>query len=290
MKDPTNIQFPFFKYLLLLFMVLFCHIQLKAQNKQFFIEPHFKSALNKPQKITQIGKNHYLIDFGKAYFGTVVLKSKQVQKDTLIVCVGEKLSDTIGIDKNPEGTIRYQQISLAQLDTNKVETIHLQANKRNSNPPAIILPDSFGVVMPFRYCELVNLQVAIEDIDIRQKAFFYEFNDKASSLFVFFDTFLNRVWDLCKYSVKVTTFGGYYVKSLSEHIPYDADAYIDQWSHYCVDSVYSVARRTNEYSIEHATCPTKWLLYTVMLFYQDYMYTGDILSKVLRNIENLYTS
>ncbi|MGQ1784553.1 family 78 glycoside hydrolase catalytic domain [Saccharicrinis sp. GN24d3] len=235
----------------------------------------YSSTVNYPQKIKKLGKNHYLIDFGKAYFGTAVLKANKSQNDTITVHVGEKLSDLNSIDQNPGGTIRYQKIKLPQLQADQKEIIKLIPYKRNSNPPAILLPDSFGVVMPFRYCELENLQIPIEDVEIYQKAYHYKFNDDAS-YFASSDTILNQVWDLCKHTIKATTFTGYYVDGDRERIPYEADAYINQLSHYSVDSVYAIARRTNEYFLGHATWPTEWLLHTVMVFYQDYMYTGDV--------------
>src|SRR5690606_25058274 len=61
----------------------------------------------------------------------------------------------------------------------------------------------------------------------------------------------------------------------------EADAYINQLSHYSVDNEYSMARNTIEYFIQHPTWPTEWILHTVLLFYYDYLYTGHtaLLSK-----------
>ncbi len=246
-----------------------------AQNKIDLTPIQYRTTINSYEKIIKIEEGHYLIDFGKAYFGTVLIKSKQDQKDSLILHIGEKLSNTGKVDKNPNGTIRYQKIKLNQLKANFDQTINLFPYKRNSNPPAILLPDSIGVVMPFRYCEIENLQIPIQDIEVYQKAFHYKFNDEAG-YFTSSDTLLNQVWDICRHTIKATTFTGYYIDGDRERIPYEADAYINQLSHYSVDSVYLMARRTNEYFIDHATWPTEWLLHTVMLFYQDFMYTGDI--------------
>jgi alpha-L-rhamnosidase len=43
---------------------------------------------------------------------------------------------------------------------------------------------------------------------------------------------LNRIWELCRYSIKATTFAGVYVDGDRERIPYEADAYLNQLSHY----------------------------------------------------------
>jgi hypothetical protein len=83
------------------------------------------------------------------------------------------------------------------------------------------------------------------------------------------------VWDLCKYSIKATTFAGYYVDGDRERIPYEADAYLNQLSHYAVDNEYAIARKTIEYFMHYPTWPTEWQLHVALLVYQDYMYTGN---------------
>lgn len=230
----------------------------------------------KPERIIKKSEHSYFIDFGKAYFGTIYLNASSVQEDSVVIHLAEKLSELNSIDRNPPGSVRYQKVMVYNIDTSPI-LLPITKNERNTNSIAIQLPDSFGAVMPFRYCEIENLQIPIEDIEIYQKAFYYRFNDDAS-FFASSDSVLNQVWDLCKHTIKATTFTGYYVDGDRERIPYEADAYINQLSHYCADSVYSIARRTNQYFIDHATWPTEWLLHTVMLFYQDYMYTGDLSS------------
>ena len=248
-------------------------------------ENQFQSALLNPWRIVKVAENHYFIDFGKDAFGTVVLTMKSSQTDTLIVHLGEKTTNSNHIDRNPGGTIRYQKVVLTDIPAKKEYQVKLTPDKRNTNPPAIALPDSFGVIMPFRYCELENLKVPIDEIVIKQKVYNYRFNDK-SSAFVCSDTILNKVWDLCKYTIKATSFCGVYIDGDRERIPYEADAYINQLSHYSVDDEYSMARRTNEYFIDHPTWPTEWILHTVFLFYNDFLYTGD-LEPISRNYEAL---
>ena len=89
------------------------------------------------------------------------------------------------------------------------------------------------------------------------------------------DSILNQVWELCKYSQKATSFAGYYVDGDRERIPYEADAYLNQLSHYSVDNEYAIARKTIEYFMDFPTWPTEWQLHVALLFYQDYMFTGN---------------
>jgi alpha-L-rhamnosidase len=262
--------------ILLILAYIVCSCRSISQTNNSVLSSHqFQSTLIDPQHITKVGEDHYFIDFGKDAFGTLVLNTKFPQSDTLIVHLGEKTINPTTIDREPGGTIRYQKVQLTDLPVNKEYIVKLKPDERNTNPPAIALPDSFGVIMPFRYCEIENLKVPVTDISIRQKVYNYRFNDKSSN-FVCSDTVLNQVWDLCKYTIKATSFAGLYIDGDRERIPYEADAYINQLSHYCVDSEYALARKTNEYFINHPTWPTEWILHTVLLFYNDYLYTGNI--------------
>lgn len=243
-------------------------------NNSVDTSPRFQSTLREPVNIHKAGNNHYFIDFGKDAFGTLVLKLKQNQNDTIIIHLGEKLSEVHKIDRKPGGTIRYQQIILPVTPSKTEYIIQLAADKRNTTSAAIILPDSLGVVMPFRYCELENFKSVPSAKALKQKVFNYPFNDAASD-FTSSDTILNKVWNMCKYTIKATSFCGLYVDGDRERIPYEADAYINQLGHYSVDQEYGLARRTNEYFINHPTWPTEWILHTVLLFYNDYLYTGN---------------
>jgi len=144
------------------------------------------------------------------------------------------------------------------------------------------MPAYIGEVMPFRYCEVVNSPSALDQSSIRQIAVHYPFDENASH-FTSSNPVLNDVWGLCKYSIKATSFCGVYVDGDRERIPYEADAYINQLCHYCVDREYTMARYTNEYLILHPTWPTEWILHSVLMAWTDYMYTGNV-----ESIEHFY--
>ncbi|MBE7176709.1 MAG: family 78 glycoside hydrolase catalytic domain [Mucilaginibacter polytrichastri] len=224
--------------------------------------------------MTTLNDSHHFFDFGKDAFGTLMLMLKSPPRDSLVIHIGEKLEGTHQIDRKPGGTIRYQRIVLRNPPLNKVFTVPFHKDGRNDQGAAVILPDSLGVIVPFRYVEIEGLKGSPEGIRLTQNVLHYRFNDTASA-FSSSDTVLNRVWELCKYTIKATTFAGLYVDGDRERIPYEADAYINQLGHYAVDSEYDLARRTNEYFMQHPTWPTEWLLHTVPLFYNDYLYTGN---------------
>jgi hypothetical protein len=129
-----------------------------------------------------------------------------------------------------------------------------------------------GLITPFRYVEIEHAGTftVIPSRDI----FHYRFNDNAAS-FVSSDTVLNKIWDLCKHSIKATTVTGLYIDGDRERIPYEADALINQLSHYAVDTVYEVARNTIDHLMMHPTWPTEWHLQMHQVIWNDYMYTGN---------------
>jgi len=231
------------------------------------------TAYNYPDTLVRKPESSWFADFGKAAFGTLVLDLRVTSSDTLIIHLGEKLSEPFTIDRKPGGTIRYNCVKLAVDPGQEHYILKLPPDKRNTSPPAIILPDSLGVVMPFRYCEIENFKGNLVPGNLVQMACHWKFNPVAGG-FYSSDSLLNQIWELCKYTIKATSFAGYYIDGDRERIPYEADAYINQLSHYAVDNEYEIARRTCEYFIDHPTWPTEWILHTVMLFYQDYMYTG----------------
>ena len=226
-----------------------------------------------PKEMVRRPDGSYFIDFGRAAFGTLELNYSPLKVEKLTVRLGEKLLNG-QIDRQPGGSISYQEVKPDAVPGKEGFRISLVPDKRNTNHLAVALPDSFPVIMPFRYAEIEGVNGSIDPEQVLQLAYFGYFDQNAGS-FSSNDTILNRVWDLCKYSIKATSFAGFYIDGERERIPYEADAYINQLSHYGVDAEYAIGKQTIEWFMEKPTWPTEWQLHMALLFYQDYMYTGD---------------
>ncbi|WP_100612782.1 sulfatase-like hydrolase/transferase [Confluentibacter lentus] len=216
----------------------------------------------------------YFIDFGKAAFATMNFNYKAKKPHTLKIRIGEQLEGN-SINRKPfeRSHIRYQEV-LVYVTPNKTKyQISIKPDERNTLPGKP-LPNGFPVLMPFRYAEVEGAQELITINDFEQLAYHTYWDEKASS-FKSSNDILNQVWDLCKYSIKATTFNGLYVDGDRERIPYEADAYLNQLSHYTTDREYAIARRTIEYFMEHPTWPTESQQHVALMFYADYMYTGN---------------
>jgi hypothetical protein len=138
------------------------------------------------------------------------------------------------------------------------------------------MPEAIGEVMPFRYAE-IEAGANVDPDSIRQVFVHCPFDDDAAT-FDCSSTVLNRVWDLCKHTIKATTFCGVYVDGDRERIPYEGDAYINQLGHYCMDREYDVARYSHEYMIQEPTWCTEWHVHSVMMAWMDTLYSGETAS------------
>ena len=247
----------------------------KSDNYMLSTENSFVLDRIKPVQFENRG-DFYFLDFGKAAFATLEFNYKAKKAHTITVRIGEML-DGKNVNRTPpaKSSIRYQEIKVAVTPGKTKYQIAISADKRNTLPDkAVALPKDVPVLMPFRYAEIEGAQEPITAADCEQLAYHTYWDDKASS-FKSNNNILNQVWDLCKYSIKATSFSGLYVDGERERIPYEADAYLNQLSHYTTDREYAMARRTIEYFMEHPTWPTEWQQHVALLIYADYMYTGN---------------
>ncbi|MFC5624799.1 sulfatase-like hydrolase/transferase [Algoriphagus winogradskyi] len=218
----------------------------------------------------------YFMDFGKAAFATIEFNYKTDKAETLIFRIGE-MADGQAVNRTPpaKSHIRYQEIAVEVKPGQTTYQLPIQKDERNTLPGvALPLPEGTPVLMPFRYAEVEGASGNLVGDDFIQLAYHTYFDDKASA-FESSDAILNQVWELCKYTIKATTFNGLYVDGDRERIPYESDAYLNQLSHYTTDAEYAMARRTIEYFMEHPTWPTEWQQHVALMFYADYMYTGN---------------
>ena len=221
----------------------------------------------------------YFLDFGKAAFATIDFNYEAKEPHTLTVRIGEMLDDNGNVNRTPpaKSNIRYQEIKfdVTPEKTNYQIKINPVPDKRMKGPSkAIPLQKGWPVLQPFRYAEVEGAKTDLKGDDFEQLRYTSYWDDNASS-FSSNNNILNQVWDFCKYSIKATTFAGLYVDGDRERIPYEADAYLNQLSHYTTDREFAIARRTIEYFMEHPTWPTEWQQHVALLIYADYMYTGN---------------
>jgi alpha-L-rhamnosidase len=231
---------------------------------------------DKPSKQRRLSNQSVLYDFGKDIFGQLYLTATSpTGNDTLVLHMGEHVTPDGHVHTKPDGTLRYRMVRLPLHRGEHTYAVQFTSDKRNTGPKAILMPEYIGEVLPFRYVELVVPSGQVRVQNVTRHGVFYPFNEGATT-FTSSDTTLNQIWELSKYSIKATSFTGYYVDGDRERIPYEADALINQLSHYAVDTEFNMAKRSLDYLIYHATWPTEWSLQNLLVAYYDYLYSGDI--------------
>ncbi|WPJ97274.1 LamG-like jellyroll fold domain-containing protein [Coraliomargarita algicola] len=227
-----------------------------------------------PVKVVDKGNGNFFIDFGQDAFGYITLQlDGSFAGESMEIRFGEKASG-MSVDTSPGASIRYSATTKTLSDGNVTYEIR---------PPTTVYPPYYdatditgwaGDVTPFRYIELIGCPTAITAGDIRQWVLHTPFDDDAAR-FTSSDDTLNKVWEMCRYSMKATTFCGVYVDGDRERCPYEADAYLNQLTHYAVDREYTLARYSYEYLLDHTTWPTEWRMHFPLMAWADYMYTGN---------------
>jgi len=236
-----------------------------------------------PVGISEPAPGVILIDFGKVAFGNLRLNPPADSDGTITVHFGEAFSNG-RINRKPPGTVRYNRaiISLHGAEPAIVappadaRNTELISTRKNYHPPAILTPPEWDTVLPFRWVEIEGWDGELLPEHItRQAAYASTWDDDAAS-FESSAEMLNQIWELCRYSIKATTFAGIYVDGDRERIPYEADAYLNQLSHYYTDDDKEMARDTIDHLLLNGTWPTEWAPHMVFMVYTDWMHTDDL--------------
>ena len=232
-----------------------------------------------PVKIATNPDSSTFLDFGRAAFAGLNLTltwqptNSAVSHCTINIDVGEKNRGD-AVDQKPGGGIIHARFPLAVQPGTHSYPVPIPRFVPHY-PESQALPRQMREVIPFRYCQVGPGTESVKVEDAQQLRLNIEFDDQASS-FVSANDALNQVYDLCKYSIKVNTFNGDYAGSERERMLYEADAYIQQMSHYAIDREYAIARYSSANMIYHATWPTEWIPHTVFMAYADYLQTGNL--------------
>ena len=228
----------------------------------------------RPQAFVPLARGRFFVDFGRAAFATIELTTDLDEETEVTLHLGEVRRGPYAVDRAPGGSRRYRAVRVRLPAGHHTTRVEIPPDPRNTGAHSILMPPELFEVMPFRYCEIEGAPATLESAHVVQLALHYPF-DEASASFASSSSVLNDVWRMCRYTMKATSFVGYYVDGDRERIPYESDGYINQLSHYASDREYTMARRTLDYLIFMPTWPTEWYLYLVLAAWNDYLFTGD---------------
>lgn len=228
-----------------------------------------------PVNIVQDASGVYIVDFGRVAFGNIQLASPERSNATITVHFGEDFTNG-RVNRKPPGTVRYNKatVTLSGADS-IIAAPPVDSRNTRVDRNAVLTPAEWGVILPFRWVEIEGWQGELLPKQIIRRAVYSSSWDDDAAAFECSDEMLNRIWELCKWSIKATTFAGVYVDGDRERIPYEADAYLNQLSHYYTDNDIQMARDTYDYLMQHPTWPTEWASHMIFMAHADWMQTGD---------------
>jgi alpha-L-rhamnosidase len=227
-----------------------------------------------PVAVATVAPGVVLVDFGRVAFGNLLVTGPPGAAATITVHFGEKLADG-RVDRHPPGSVRYSTARVLLRGAAPVVAAPPADPRNTTQPSAVLTPPDWGVVTPFRWVEIEGWPGELRPDQVTRRAAFAAAWDDGAASFRSSDALLDRIWELCRYSIKATTFAGVYVDGDRERIPYEADAYLNQLGQYATDRDVQMARDTFDHLATHPTWPTEWSFHMVFIAHADWMHTGD---------------
>jgi hypothetical protein len=227
-----------------------------------------------PVSISSVAPGVVLVDFGRVAFGNLRILPPAGAAGEVTVHFGEALANG-RVNRTPPGSVRYSMTRVTLAGTEPIVAAPPPDARNTRQPAAVLTPPEWGVVLPFRWVEIEGWPGELRPEHLSRQAAFASTWDDAAATFKSSDELLDRIWELCRYSIKATTFAGVYVDGDRERIPYEADAYLNQLSHYATDRDVQMARDTFDRLMAHPTWPTEWAFHMIFMAHADWMHTGD---------------
>ncbi|XNL82411.1 glycoside hydrolase family 78 protein [Actinomadura madurae] len=206
-----------------------------------------------PASVRRVSPGTWLVDLGREIAGGLRLSVRGRAGQTVEVRLGEEL--------NADGTVRYA----LRAGVTYQETWTLRDGRQTV--------EHWGY-RGFRYAQLI----CDDDLDLSRavtgRAWRAAWRDSDAS-FSSSDPDLDRVYEMCRYSIEATRGDLYTDTPTRERGPYEGDALINQASEYGVQRSFALARASDVYLARNHTWPTEYRLMNVMSAWQDYLHTGD---------------
>lgn len=214
--------------------------------------PNYRFTRVAPQEIRRLDVRRILVDFGRNVTGAPELRTSR--EGVVEMRLGEELL--------PSGEVRFQM---------RTGNCYQEGWRFPAGGATLT---NFGV-RSFRYLELVDYPGELRSGDVAAIALNSPFNEKDSTLELS-DHRLEKVWNFCRDTIRYTTWDVYYDCPSRERMAYEADAYINMLTHFCVEHRSRVARRTFEYQINHTTWPCEWRMFLIPVMREYLLHTGDM--------------
>ncbi|MFC1784464.1 alpha-L-rhamnosidase C-terminal domain-containing protein [Candidatus Neomarinimicrobiota bacterium] len=211
-------------------------------------KPPFEIEEITPVSIENLGNGDYNISLGGGYFGWIRLKLDYAVPGDTITIRGER-------DIYPWTVIDWSKW---------------------------IINESSQVIDEVGYVWTDSLQIKgyegsdiLDEANIKFVAIRNPFNDNAGS-FSSSNHLLNEIYEFCKKSMKHLNVDFYWDTPQNERLAYEGGAIIQQMTSYTMDREYALARFASEYQYYEPTWPHEYKMQSVLMGWEDFLYTGNI--------------
>jgi len=227
------------------------------------------------EKTVELNGSSSFADFSLDAFANLEIETVLAHPADLEIVLGEVLTNDGRIQREPGGyrTIRIMH-KLCPAGTFRFSFELPEHHSPCHSDLTVKVPEEAeGEIVPFRYVEVSGGEPGGRVL-LRRREVFGPFDDNAAS-FVCSDDRLNRLWKLCKYTMKATSVFGCFVDGERERLPYEGDSYINQLGYFCCCVDPDIPRKTIDWLMEFSTWPTEWHLIMPLIARDYVLYSGD---------------
>ncbi len=240
--------------------------KLDSQKMYSYQTENMQKFYISPETVTYMGNDHYFVDLGKEIVGGIKIEiGNSLKKET-------QLTFRYGEEIEEDGSVKYQMRT-----GNVYEEIWTLSTGKNEL-------ENLGI-KTFRYIDVYSPGITIKKDNIKGCEIRQPFNDDAADL-TSSEKLLNDIYELSKYTIKMTNQNLYVDSQSRERDAYEGDVWINMIASYAVSNNYTLARRSLEYLEEKRTWPAEYPMYAIMCAWEDFLYTGDD-SSLVENYDKL---
>lgn len=210
-----------------------------------------------PAQILAAGANRLFLDFGRTWAGGALIRARASAGDRIELRFGEVLDPH---SANPP-EVRYE------LSTGNVYRDVWTLTDGDQELA------TWGLRV-FRYLEVRVLDGSPDLTEVLAAAYRSPY-DREAATFSSTDPDLDRVWRLSADTIEALNLNLYVDSWTRERLPYEADAYLQQRAHLCLDPAPALARYSIDFTLAHRTWPTEWPLFALLAVHDLWWTTGD---------------
>ncbi|GAB3757383.1 family 78 glycoside hydrolase catalytic domain [Microlunatus parietis] len=207
-----------------------------------------------PARVLAEGPGRLVLDFGRTWAGGALIRARASAGDTIELRFGEVL------DSTERPTVKFE------LHTGNVYRDVWTLTDGDQEL------ETWGLRV-FRYLEVRTL-AGNPDLEVLAAAYRSPYDTEAAA-FTSADPDLDRVWRLSADTIEALNLNLYVDSWTRERLPYEADAYLQQRAHLCLDPDPALARYSVDFTLEHRTWPTEWPLFGLLAVHDLWWTTGD---------------